>query len=264
MITLIIAYIAVGLLSGILSGLIGLGGGIVIVPALVALFTWQGFSDDVLMHLATSTSLAVVMLTTAMATWFQHKRNAVAWNYLQYLIPAMVVGAVMGVYLGKHLSSHVLRYVFAIFCFVLAVRLLFAKDQSVHSQPQVFSKGILMIVGLLAGALAGLLGIGGGAIVIPILMWLGLSMPMVSGTSAASAFPTAVTGSIASMAVGLHYPGLPAYCTGFIYWPAVVLLGGASILAAPVGVALAHRLPEKIVKRIFAVVLMLIAWQMCR
>lgn len=264
MVTLIIAYIAVGLLSGILAGLLGLGGGIVIVPALVALFTWQDFSTDILMHLATSTSLVVVMLTSAIATWSQHQRNAVAWNYLKYLVPGMVVGAIIGVYLGKYLSSHVLRYAFAIFCIALVIRSMFTKHQSEHSLPKGFSNGVLIIAGLLAGTLAGLLGIGGGAIVIPILMWLGLPMPMVSATSAASVFPTAVTGSILSMAVGSHSSGLPPYSTGFIYWPAVALLGGGSILAAPIGVILGHRLPEKIVKRIFAVVLMLIAWQMCR
>lgn len=264
MITLIIAYIAVGILSGILSGLLGLGGGIVVVPGLVVLFAWQGFSNEILMHLASSTSLVVVMLTSAIATWSQHQRNAVAWNYLLYLVPGMVLGAIIGVYLGKHLSSDMLRYAFSTFCFVLAIRSIFAKSQSEYSQPPGFSKKVLIIAGLLAGALAGLLGIGGGAIVIPLLMGFGLSMPMVSATSAASVFPTAVTGSLFSVSASIHYPGLPPYCTGFIYWPAVILLGGASILAAPIGVALAHRLPEKIVKRIFAVVLMLIAWQMCR
>jgi len=261
---LIIAYLAVGVSAGVLSGLLGLGGGIVIVPALFAIFTWQKFPNDISMHMATGTSLAVVMLATASATWSQHKRKAVAWNCLKYLIPGMVIGAIIGVYLGESLSSQVLRYFFAIFCVVLAYRLIFEKAKLLNAKPRDYSKWVLLAIALFAGALAGLLGIGGGAIVIPLLMWLGLSMPMVSGTSAACAFPTAVTGSIFSMIVGLHYIGLPQYSTGFIYWPAAILLGVGSMVAAPVGVVLAHRLPEKIVKRIFAMVLVLIAWQMSR
>lgn len=261
---LIIAYLAIGLLAGILSGLLGLGGGVVIVPALVAIFTWQKFPSDISMHMAAGTSLAVVMLTTASATWSQHKRKAVAWNYLKYLIPGMVIGAIIGVYLGERLSSQALRYAFAIFCVVLAYRLIFAKVKPLNAELRLYSKWALLTIALFAGVLAGLLGIGGGAIVIPLLMWLGLSMPMVSGTSAACAFPTAVTGSIFSMIVGLHYYGLPDYSTGFIYWPAAIILGVGSMIAAPAGVALAHRLPEKTVKRIFALILVLIAWQMSR
>lgn len=260
---LMIAYLALGLVAGILSGLLGLGGGIVIVPALFAIFTWQKFPNDISMHLAAGTSLAIVMLTTASVTWSSHKRNAVAWNYLQYLVPGMIIGAACGVYLGERLSSQVLRYAFAIFCLTLSIRLIFANGKKRRAEPR-FSKPLLLAVGLFAGTLAGLLGIGGGAVIIPFLMWLGLSMPKVSGTSAASAFPTAVAGTITSMVVGLQYSGLPQYSTGFIYWPAAILLGLSSIVAAPIGVALAHRLPEKIVKQIFAMVLVLIAWQMSR
>lgn len=261
-ILIIMAYIAIGLLSGILSGLLGLGGGIVIVPALVFIFSWQDFPKELYIHMATGTSLAVVMFTTAMAAWSQHKRNSVAWDLIPYLVPGMVLGAILGVISGKYMSAHALRYTFALFCFVLALKLIFAQGESVKVKRVSYSKQILILIGLLAGALSGMLGIGGGSILIPILMWLGLSMTSVSGTAVACAFPTAVTGTIISILVSLHSTALPPYSTGYIYWPAVFILAIISMLAAPVGVALAHRLPEKIVKRIFGVVLVFIAWKM--
>lgn len=259
---LITLYMIIGLLTGILSGLLGLGGGILIVPALAWLFSWQNFPSDLSMHMATSTSLAIVMLTTAVTTWSQQKRKAVAWEFLRYLVPGMVLGAIIGTSWGQYLSSQSLRYAFAAFCFILSIKLILTHEPSLAVKPIITSKAWLFFAGVVAGVLAGLLGIGGGAILIPILMWFGLSMPVVSGTAAACTFPTAVTGTILSIVVGLHISGLPAYSLGYIYLPAVLILGIGSMIAVPVGVALAHRLPEKIVKRIFGVILMLIAWKM--
>lgn len=263
MLTIIICYFIIGLLAGILSGLLGLGGGVVIVPALMILFEKQNFLPANLMHLAIGSSLAIVMFATMMTTYSQHKRKALAWNLLKVMIPGTVLGAIIGVVLGKQLSTQFLSYVFAAFCFLLAIKMLIGKENvQEHKKPQSPHPFILLGTAIVAGILAGLLGIGGGAILIPLLIWFGLPMVVVSGTSAACAFPTAFTGAISSIIVGLHTPGLPSYSTGFIYWPAVIIIGMSSMLAAPVGVYLAHHLPEKTIKRIFGGILLVIAWQM--
>jgi len=102
----------------------------------------------------------------------------------------------------------------------------------------------------LIGICAGLLGIGGGVLVIPFLLWCGLEMPAVSATSAASTLPTATSGALSSMVVGWHISGLPSESLGYVYWPAALCIGLASLIAAPIGVLLVHRLPVLLVKRI--------------
>lgn len=260
MLILLIAYVLVGILSGIFSGLLGLGGGIIIVPALVAL----GSS----VHVAAGTSLAIVALTSVSAAWSQHKRGSVAWNYWLMLVPGMMIGVLGGALLGHHLSSVIIRDIFAIFCIILSVKMFFSdgepKNNILLGTPKVLAQLILFLAGLFAGILAGLLGIGGGVVVIPILIGLGLAMPMVSGTSVACAFPTSVIGAIASAVAGLHIANLPPYSTGYIYWPAALIIGVISLFTAPIGVMLSHRFEEKVVKRIFSGVLVLIAWQMAR
>lgn len=258
MFILLIASVCVGILSGILAGLLGLGGGIIIVPALVRL----GCS----MHVAAGTSLAIVALTSVSAAWSHHKHHSVNWYYWFMLAPGMIIGVIGGTLLGDHLSSVMIRYIFAIFCIVLAINMFFSdketKKNILVNFPKMLTQLILFLAGLLAGILAGLLGVGGGALIIPILMGLGLTMPMVSGTSVACAFPTAVIGAISSAIAGLHAADLPPYSTGYIYWPAALIIGGISSFAAPVGVMLSHRFSEKVVRKIFGAILILIAWQM--
>lgn len=251
----IIAYIFIGIFSGILSGLLGLGGGIVVVPALMAM----NFS----IHTAVGTSLAIITFTTASAVWAQQKRGAVSWRHLRILIPAMVLGAIFGVWLGQYLASSYIKIIFAVFSVLLSLKMFFDNQSAQENQWKYLTRrSVMFSVALIAGGLAGLLGIGGGVLVIPILIALSLPMPVVSGTSAACAFPTALTGTIFTILANSHiHPGAP-FSNGLIYWPAALIIGLVSLFSAPIGVSLSHRLPEKIVKRIFGVVLLIIAWQM--
>lgn len=238
-------YFLIGLVGGILSGLLGLGGGIVIVPALVAM----GLS----VHDATSTSLAAVMLTTAMVVGTQQRRHAIAWKTLQTLLPSMVIGAIAGVILARQLSADRLGDIFAIFCIVLAIKILLTK--TAEQRLMIRSRVLIAMISLSAGVLSGLLGIGGGIVIIPVLMAMGLPMSVIGGTSAACIFPTALFGTLSTLWFD--------YGQGFL-WAAVGLIGLGSVVAVPAGVYLNHRLPEKIVQRIFAGMLLVIAWQMMR
>ncbi len=258
----ILAYILIGILTGIMSGLLGIGGGVIMVPALVVIFNWQGLPQHYLMQIVTATSLTAIIMTTFMAAWSHHKRGAVQWSLLKTFIPGTVIGALIGVWIAKQISTHHLQIAFAVFAILLGLRLIWGahkKDKVVKSTPHPL---VLLLLASLVGILSGMLGLGGGVLLVPIFLWLGVAMVQASATSAACAFPTALSGSIMAMIAGWHISGLPAMCFGFVYLPAALILGLASLVGAPLGVALAHRLPVPIVKRIFGVVLLLIAGRM--
>lgn len=257
-----LVYVLVGLFAGLLSGLLGLGGGIVIVPALLAIFSWQQFPSALLMQIATATSLATVFITALMTTWVQSKRKAVQWGVLKWLIPGMVLGALCGIVIGQFLPSHLLKTAFAFFCLLLGVKMLLGKMQPIVEVARKIPKALPFFLAILIGICSGLLGIGGGVLVIPFLIWYGLKIPQVSATSAASTLPTALSGALTAIAIGWHLPELPAHSIGLVYWPAALCMGLASLVAAPLGVWLVHRLPVLIVKRIFGGILLLVAWTM--
>lgn len=256
---ILIAYVIVGFVAGLLSGLLGLGGGVVIVPSLLVLFSWQQFPEDQLMHLATGTSLATVVITSLMTTWVQSKQKSVQWAVLTWLIPGMVLGALGGIVVGNFLPGAFLKSAFAFFCLLLGVKMLLATQSLITPEKKAPPKVLAIVLAIFIGMCAGLLGIGGGVLVIPLLLWYGLEVPQVSATSAACALPTAASGAITAMVVGWHTLGLPAKSLGFVYWPAAVSMGIASLFASPIGVWLVHRLPVAIVKRIFGGILLIIA-----
>ena len=258
-------YVLTGLLAGLLSGLLGIGGGVVIVPALLALFSWQKFSTVHMMQIATATSLATIFITSVMTTWVQSKRKAVQWGVLKWMIPGMVLGALLGIVIGKYLPSHFLKAAFAFFCLLLGIKMLLNKPKQLtteESTPRKIMKGLPFFLTISIGVCSGLLGIGGGVLVVPFLLWYGLAIPQVSATSAASGLPTSLAGAISAVIVGWHMADLPAHSLGLVYWPAALCIGLASIIAAPIGVLLVHKLPVLAVKRIFGGILLIVAWTM--
>ncbi len=258
-----LGYLIIGLCAGLLSGLLGLGGGIVIVPALLALFSQLQFPAEHLMHIVTATSLATIAITASMTTWLQNKRKAVRWSILKWLIPGMMSGAGMGVVIASVLPGHLLKTAFAFFCLLQSGRMLIGNTQLSQTTPHPrLSLLPALLMAIMIGICAGLLGIGGGVLVIPFLLWYGLEMPVVSATSAASALPTALSGALSAMVVGWHIPGLPKASIGYVYWPAALGIGLASLVAAPLGVWLVHRLPVVLVKRFFGGILLIVAWTM--
>lgn len=260
---LILSYLIIGLCAGLLSGLLGLGGGGVIVPALLALFSQLQFPAEHLMHIVTATSLAAIAITAAMTTWLQNKRKAVQWSVLKWLIPGMMSGACVGIVIANALPGYLLKNAFAFFCLLQGGTMLIGNGQLLPTtaKPRL---NILpaFLIAMIIGVCAGLLGIGGGILLIPFLLWYGLEMPAVSATSAASALPTALSGALSAMVVGWHIPGLPMESIGYVYWPAALTIGVASLVAAPFGVSLVHRLPVKWVKRFFGGILLIVAWTM--
>lgn len=257
-----IAYLVIGFITGVMSGLLGIGGGVIMVPVLVALFDAKAYGGAHLMQLATGTSLAAMIITTMMTTYANQKHGSVNWSMLKVIIPGMITGALSGVWIAKGIHTQSLQTIFALFAILLGFKLLLGSKKQVTKAPFTLHPIIIFLFATGIGILSGLLGIGGGIILVPLLLWFGLSMIQASATSAACSFPTACAGATMAMIAGWHIAGLPEFTLGFVYWPVSLILGVASMVGAPLGVKLAHRLPVHTVKRVFGLVLCAIALRM--
>ena len=255
----LIAYLVIGALSGVLAGLFGVGGGAVIVPALILLFGALGTSDDWLAHLAVGTSLATIIGTGAASTLAHHRHRGVRWDIVWPLAPGIVIGALAGAALAGWIPSLWLQRIFAVFLAYVGTRLLMAPAASITASHPLPGRVGLTTVGGGIGLLSSLVGIGGGTLTVPFLNRHGLGMRQAVATSAACGLPIAVAGALGFMLVGWGRPGLPAFSTGFVYWPAVAAMLAARMPIAPLGARLAHTLPVALLKRLFGGLLLLIA-----
>ncbi len=257
---ILLFYLFTGVVGGLLAGLLGIGGGIVIVPALFYLFSWQGFSGDHLMQLAVATSLATIVFTAIASTRAHHRRGAVAWPTLTALLPGIVIGAVAGGLLVRGLASDGLRVLFGLFEIAVALQIGFGAKPAAHrSLP---GPAGTTAAGTIIGGLSALLGIGGGTLTVPFLLWCNVGIHRAVATAAACGLPIALVGSLTLIAAGWSLPDLPAHSLGYVYWPAALVIIVATYFTAPLGARLAHALPVATLKRVFAVLLAIIGLRM--
>ena len=247
------AYLVLGVFAGLVGGLLGLGGGILIVPALLFLFMWQGLPADILMHLAVATSLFTIIFTSVSSSYAHHKHQAVLWPQMFLLTPGIILGAVTGAIIADHLSSDILRRVFGIFEIFVALQIGFSVKPTV--QRELPGNNGMLFAGGVIGTLSTILGIGGGTLTVPFLVWCHVDIRKAVATSSACGFPIALAGTLAMIYTGLDYSDLPENTIGYVYLPAAVLILITSVLFAPVGAKLAHAMPIDSLKRIFAIVL---------
>jgi len=257
---LILAYLAVGLVAGVLAGLLGVGGGLVIVPALIWTYRLLGIDGTLVAHLAIGTSLATIVVTSLSAIRAHHRRGAVRWALAGRLAPGMVAGAWIGALLANRLSGVWLQRVFAGFLLLIGLRMLF----ELAPRPRRALPGPigLSAAGFGIGAISALVGVGGGSLTVPFLSRCGVSIRNAVATSSACGLPIALAGAVGYLALGWGDGRLPAGATGFIYWPAVFGVTLASAASAPLGAWLAHDLPVVALRRVFAVLLLGIALKM--
>lgn len=257
---IIAIYALTGVLAGVLGGMLGLGGGIIIVPVLHFVFMQQGFSPLILMHLAVTTSLATIIVTSLSATYTHHQKNAVLWPVVNRLAPGILVGAGLGAVLADSLSSHTLSIVFGVFEILIAIQIgLELKPKAKAKLPE--STGLLGS-GVGIGLLSTLLGIGGGSITVPFLLWCNVNIRNAVAVSSASGFPIAVAGTTAMVIAGWDNPDVPAHSLSYLYWPAALIIVAMTVFFAPIGARLAHYLPVLTLRRIFAVVLAIVGIRM--
>ncbi len=250
----LMAYLALGACAGVLAGLFGIGGGLIIVPALVFGFQLQGVSDAVLTHLAVGTSLATIVITSISSVRTHHQKGGVRWDIFKPLAVGIVLGAVLGAKTASGLKGPVLQTIIGVFAILVAIQMLLAlAPKPSRALP---NKGTLFTTGGVFGWASAIFGIGGGSLVVPYLSWCNVKMQEAVGTSSACGFPIAVSGALTYAWLGWGDAALPEYATGFVYWPALVGITATSVVFARVGAKLAHRLPPTTLKRIFGVLLM--------
>lgn len=252
-----------GCLSGLLAGLLGIGGGVVIVPALQALLSSHYVPLPHVMHVATSTSLATLFITTLVTTTIHNRKKHVVWRVVPWLLPATVSGVLLGVLFAHHINHAFLQQSFAWFCLTLGLYLIvFPGKISKAWLPSTVGKQVLVPASG-AGFLSGLLGTSGNVLLIPILLRNGLSMVNASATASACAMITTFLGTLAAIWSGWQSsPPLPKGTLGFVYWPAALVIGIASSVCAPFGIRLAATLSAPTLKRLLGGLLCLLAWHM--
>lgn len=250
---LLTAFVTLGVFAGVLAGLLGVGGGLVIVPMLAALYHLQGFEPALVMQLAIGTSLATIVFTSVSSGMAHHRRGAVRWPLVAQLSTGIVLGGWLGGFLAVWLGGMALALLFGVF------ELLIARQMFSGHAPAAGRAIPGSVTNALAGAAIGvvsaLLGIGGATLTVPWLTWHAIDIRAAVGTSAACGFPIALVGAAGFVLSGWNQPDLPPGSSGFIYWPAVGAISAASVLAAPLGARLAHRLDRVHLRRVFAFVL---------
>ncbi|MDO6441147.1 sulfite exporter TauE/SafE family protein [Marinobacter sp. 2_MG-2023] len=260
MLSALVFFSLVGAVAGVIAGLFGIGGGVVIVPALIVALNQQGVDPAVVVHLAIGTSLAIITVTGASSAFGHWKKGAVAFHLLRQMLPGLMAGAVLGGLIADQLPADLLERYFGIFMLVLALRMLFSKPAETGKQP--VGLPVMLGAGGLIGAISALFGIGGGVLNVPWLARNGASMARAIGTSAACGLPIAAVGAGTFVLTGQGQSTLPAYSSGYLYWPAFVGIALISVPCARLGVRLAHHLSPQLLKRLFAFLMLLVGFKL--
>ena len=253
-------YLATGVFAGLASGLLGVGGGLIIVPVLYYIFNAQGLPSENIMHMALATSLATIIITSISSTRAHHKKQAVLWPVFLLLAPGICIGAWFGGIAASETKTDILKPGFGIFEFIIALYLLWNHQSPQHTVS--LNKIKSTTGGFIIGVISAIVGIGGGTLTIPFLHWHNIAIRNAVATSAACGLPIAVFGAASYVYAGWSVSNLPEQTLGYIHLPAFIFIIITSFLFAPVGARLAHRIPEDILKKGFAIFLILIGLKM--
>ena len=247
-------YLALGALAGTLAGLFGIGGGLVIVPVLIFSFGLQGISTEVAAHLAVGTSLATIVFTSLSSIRSHHLQKAVRWELFRPMAAGIAIGAAVGAWTASLLTGAALELVIGVFVILVGLKMLL--DLKPTTARPIPAMPGLAGAGTGIGWASAIFGIGGGTLTVPFLSWRSVPMQQAVATSAACGLPIAVAGALANIATGWGQPALPDYALGFVYLPALVGIVATSVIFARFGAILAHKLDARLLKRLFAILLL--------
>jgi uncharacterized membrane protein YfcA len=256
----LVAYAAVGAFVGFLAGLLGIGGGMTLVPILAALFSAQALTPDHTVHLALGTGMASVLFTSSASVREHHRLGSVDWSIVRRLAPGMVAGTLLSTLASGWVAQRTLALSFAVIVYGGAIQLLLGRKP--HAARILPGFAGTLAVGLAIGIVCGLVSAGGAFLTVPFMLFCGVAMHTAIGTAAAVGIPVAVIGTVGFIVSGWHVASLPPYSVGFVFLPALVALVIASTVTAPFGARAAHRLPVATLKRVFAGLLIVLATKM--
>lgn len=248
---LIVELAALGLATGFLAGLLGIGGGMLMVPFLTYLLGYQQVAPDLAIKMAIATSMATIMFTSISSVRAHHQRGAVRWDLVLRLAPGILLGgmaASMGVF--ALLKGSFLAIFFGLFVSFSAVQMFI--DRKPAPSRQMPGTGGQVAAGSVIGFLSGLVGAGGGFVSVPFMAWCNVPIHNAVATSAALGFPIALSNVLGYVISGQSVQGLPPASFGYVWLPALAVIATCSVLTAPLGARAAHRLPVRQLKRVFA------------
>lgn len=261
----ILYYLAAGTLAGLLAGLFGIGGGMIIVPALIYIFKAQGIPEAALTHVGIGTSLATIIITSISSLRAHNSKDAVNWSVWKRMAPGLVMGSLIGAGVASVIHGNSLQATIGVGAFLVGLKMLFMKNKALEENN--FSKlpspvGQTSLGGFI-GIVSAIFGIGGGTLTVPILSYYGLKIQHAVGTSAACGLPIAAAGAIGFLVFGQLVDtsvkeALPNGVIGFVHMYAFICVSLASFFAAPIGAKLAHKLPAATLKKAFAVLLLIV------
>ena len=258
---IIIELALLGTCTGFLAGLLGIGGGMVMVPFITFMLSHRGVEDDLAVKMAIATSMATIIFTSISSVRAHHKRGAVRWDLVKGLAPGNVLGSLLGsVGVFALLKGSYLAIFFGLFVGFSATQMFLDKKPAPSRQMPGFTGQLGAGAGI--GFLSGLVGAGGGFISVPFMAWCNVAIHNAVATSAALGFPIAVANVLGYIWSGLSLEGLPEGAFGYIWLPALAIIAMCSVVTAPLGAKAAHNLPVKKLKRIFASMLYLLALYM--
>ncbi|MCE9507399.1 MAG: sulfite exporter TauE/SafE family protein [Alphaproteobacteria bacterium] len=260
---LVLLLLAIGCAGGFLSGLLGVGGGIIFVPALYFCFTSVGLDAAHIMHVAVGTSLAVVFATGSASAYHHYQRKSVDMAIVRSWGPAIVLGVALGSLFASAVDGHVLKTIFASLMILTAVYMALSKDKPEAEHGRKLPPAAQYVSCFIIGLLSSMIGIGGAIMNIPMMAYSGVPIQRAIGTGTALSIAVSLPGMIGYMISGFpHMADLPPLSLGYVNLIALATIIPMSIFLAPVGVRVSHGLPKPVLRRIFAVVLALVSLRM--
>jgi uncharacterized membrane protein YfcA len=260
MLTSLLIFLVLGCFAGVMAGLLGVGGGLVIVPMITYTFDIRGMSGEHTYYMALGTSLATIMFTSISSFAAHHRKKAVLWSVVALITPGILLGTFFGSKAASRIPAGALKLFFVVFLLYVGTNMfLNIKPKAARPVPGFAGNSL---AGVIIGIVSSFVGIGGGSLTVPYLTWCNVSIHNAIGTSAAVGFPIALAGALGYLVNGLGIEGMPGPHLGFIYLPALLGIAGASIFTAPLGVRLSHTLPVSSLKKVFACLLFAMAGQM--
>jgi uncharacterized protein len=256
---LLLMFLLLGAVAGVLAGLLGVGGGLVLVAALAWLLPGVGVPQQAAMHAALASSLASIVLTAAASARAHNRRGSVLWPTVAWMVPGLLAGGWIGSGVAVRIDGDVLRWIVAIYCLLAAAQLTFGGPRHAIAEDVAAPQGAAMtLAGVGIGAVSAVVGIGGGSMTEPLLVWRGIAPVRAVGTSSACGV---AIGLASAIGYALHAPdgALPQFALGYVYLPAAIGVATTSVLAAPYGTRLAHKLDGQSLKRVFAGFLVVVA-----
>ena len=262
----IVLYIILGSVTGIVAGMLGIGGGLIIVPGLAMIFKYYcGYTAEY-MHLAAGTSLSVMIFTAISSMMANQKQGRIVWQVFRRTVPWIIAGDVVGAFIAGYLNAIALSTLFGIILLILALKMILTafKAKHAHEEKERFNikSTLTAVIGTIIGLKSGLFGIGGGAISVPFLNGAGLPMKKATGTSSAFTLPVSIVGSICFIYIGIanhiHIP----YTIGYMHWSATLVIVPCTMLFAPIGCAISNRMSTKWLRILFILFLLFVGGKM--